>query len=209
MPTLSRDMAGFQVAGACYAIRLYPVSSFRKAGDATVRIKVIGLPGITGFNEPVSLGSDQQHAEFAVADIVLGRTSMGDELRCLRARAQAAPAYREGFVLTLEPGMADPFEQALHQVERISHITASIRSEVQAQLGRDPWQHESDAVLEVVANLEACTPQEAMDRATNAHYDRLFAAEGDHPDYAELGAVLRRPAMIEALNDKRKLLAGL
>lgn len=190
--TIHRDLAGARIEGTRYALRLHPCSEWQADGDPSVHVGVIALP--TDDSEyGIDLTYDATRA-FALEDIELVTTVAGDEMRCLRATAAAsgAPAFREGFVLALEPGVAAHLPNTLQRLDQVSRQAARVRIAAAEQAGRRLWPHEEEAVLEVVAGLALHgTVEEAMRRATSPHYDRLFAPEGDHASYADLGAALR------------------
>jgi hypothetical protein len=70
-------------------------------GEPTISVGVGGLPAHTGHERPVCLEDEGTRTDFVLADIAVDE----HELRCLRDRSEQASAFREGFTLTLEPGM--------------------------------------------------------------------------------------------------------
>ncbi|MGA3983436.1 hypothetical protein ACI2TD_18185 [Ralstonia nicotianae] len=189
---IHRDLAGTRIEGARYALRLHPSDEWQADGDPSLLVSVVALP-VGGNEHGIDLTDDATRA-FALEDIELVATDAGDELRCLRATAarSGAPAYREGFVLALEPGVAAHVPATLQRLDQVSRQAARVRAAAAAQLGRRLLPSEESAVLEVVANLaEHGNVEEALRRAVNYNGDRLFGPEGDHASYADLGAALR------------------
>nr|WP_311530887.1 hypothetical protein [uncultured Ralstonia sp.] len=189
---IHRDLAGTRIEGAHYALRLHPSEEWQADGDPSLHVSVVALP-TEDSEHGIDLTYDATRA-FELKDIELVATEAGDELRCLRATAarSGAPAFREGFVLALEPGVAAHVPATLQRLDQVSRQAAQVRAAAAAQLGRRLLPHEGSAVLEVVANLaEHGTVDDALRLAFNYQGDRLFGKDGDHPSYADLGAVLR------------------
>ena len=101
---IHRDLAGTRIEGAHYALRLHPSEEWQADGDPSLHVSVVALP-TEDSEHGIDLTYDATRA-FELKDIELVATEAGDELRCLRATAarSGAPAFREGFVLALEPG---------------------------------------------------------------------------------------------------------
>lgn len=198
--TIHRDLAGTRIDGTRYAVRVHPSSEWQADGDPSLHVSVVALP-TEDSEHGIDLTYDATRA-FALQDIELVATDAGDELRCLRATAarSGAPAFREGFVLALEPGVAAHLPATLQRLDQVSRQAAQVRAAASAQLGRRLWPHEDAAVLEVVANLaEHGTVDDAMRFALNYPGDRLFGPDGDHSNYADLGAALRRADVVAVL----------
>ncbi|MHA6823877.1 hypothetical protein ACQUKI_20430 [Ralstonia pseudosolanacearum] len=199
--TMHRDLAGARIEGTRYALRLHPCSEWLADGDPSLHVSVIALPA-DGSEYGIDLTDDATRA-FELKDIELAATDAGDELRCLRATAarSGAPAFRQGFVLALEPGMAAHLPGTLQRLDQISRQAAQVRAAAAAQLGRRLWPHEQEAVLDVLAGLARHgTVEEALRRAVNHNGDRLFGSEGDHASYADLGAALRHAEVAAVLD---------
>ncbi|WP_247394640.1 hypothetical protein [Ralstonia pseudosolanacearum] len=198
-PTISRDFAGTRIEGARYAVRLHPVSEWQTDGDPSVAVSVHALP-VDGADHGIDLTYDTEQA-FALTDIELVAAGAGTELRCLRATAakSGALAFRTGFVLVLEPGMADAIDTGLRHTDRVTRAGAHVRAALAPHLGRRLWPHEDAAVLEVTANLaQHRRVDEALHGARNVQYEPMFRA-GSSDSYAELGAALREPEVLAVL----------
>ncbi|MCX4150038.1 MULTISPECIES: hypothetical protein [Paraburkholderia] len=201
MITVHREFDGVRIEGNQYAVWIHPLSDWREPGDATLSIGVDAIsPRWEGW---ARLTSDVPH-EFAAGDVELLETVAGDELRCLCAPHADTPAYRPGFVVTLEPGMRAFLETELPRVERVTHLAAALRTAVEPHLGRTlpeyGWTtllpHERSALVAIAARdvLNGYPPADAMKYAVMLHDGRWgFSDEGDDPQYAELGAALRQP----------------
>ncbi|BCN13380.1 hypothetical protein RPSD_52650 (plasmid) [Ralstonia solanacearum] len=190
--TTRRELAGMRIEGSRYAVRLHPASEWQHDGDPSVSVSVHALP-VDGEDRGIDLTYDTEHV-FALTDIALAATEGGTELRCLRATAarSGAPAFREGFVLALEPGMADAIAEALPHIDRVTQGAAQICSALAPHLGRRLWPHENDAVLEVMANLaQYCGVDSALHAAHTLLGEPMFRADS-RDSYAELGAALRQ-----------------
>lgn len=148
--------------------------------------------------------------DFAAGDVELVETASGDELRCLRAQHADTPAYRPGFVLTFEPGMRVFLYTELPRIERVTHLTAALRAAVEPHLGRtlEPHArstvrpHEAAALMAIASRLLllGSAPAEAIRYAVLLHDHRwAFSDAWDDPQYAELGAALRRPEVLALL----------
>lgn len=193
LPTIYRDLAGTRIEGARYAVRLHPVCEWQTDGDPSVAVSVHALPA-DGADHGIDLTYDTEHA-FALTDIELVAAGDGAELRCLRATAarSGAPAFREGFVLALEPGMADAIATGLQHTDRVTRAAARVRAALAPHLGRRPWPHEEAAVLEVTANLaQHRRVDAALHEARNVQFEPMFRADS-RDSYAELGAALHLP----------------
>lgn len=191
--TMHRDLAGTRIEGARYAVRLHPVSEWQTDGDPSVAVSVHALP-VDDADRGIDLTYDTEHV-FALTDIELVTAGDATELCCLRATAarSGAPAFRAGFVLALEPGMADAIDTGLRHTDRVTRAAAHVRAALAPHLGRRLWPHEEAAVLEVTANLaqHRCV-DDALHGARNVQYEPMFRA-GSSDSYAELGAALRQP----------------
>jgi glycosyltransferase A (GT-A) superfamily protein (DUF2064 family) len=110
--------------------------------------------------------------------------------------------------------MRAEIEAALPRVERVTRLAHALGRAVEAQLDRQfteyDWTtlhpHEAHALTSIAANvvLDGRTPDRATHLAVLTHDNRwAFSEHGDDPQYAELGAALRRPdvvALLEAAN---------
>ncbi|AXV99223.1 hypothetical protein CJO80_27095 (plasmid) [Ralstonia solanacearum] len=207
--TMHRDLAGTRIEGTRYVLRLHPSDEWQTDGDPSLLVSVVALP-TDGSEHGIDLTYDATRA-FALQDIELVATKGGDELRCLRATAarSGAPAFREGFVLALEPGMAAYLPATLQRLDQVSRQAAPVRAAAAAQLGRRLLPSEDSAVLEVVAMLaEYGTVEDALRFAFNYQGDRLFGPNGDHPNYADLGAALRHADVAAVLDQVAAALCG-
>ncbi|NKF95661.1 hypothetical protein GO290_02755 [Ralstonia solanacearum] len=191
--TTCHELAGTRIEGARYAVRLHPASEWQHDGDPSVAVSVHALP-VDGEDHGIDLTYDTEHV-FALTDIALVPAGDGTELRCLRATAarSGAPAFREGFVLALEPGMADAIATALPHIDRVSRAAAQIRRALAPHLGRRLWPHEEDAVLTVTAQLaRQPSVDAALQAARTFQGEPMFRADS-RDSYAELSAALRQP----------------
>ncbi|RAA04931.1 hypothetical protein DOT66_23630 [Ralstonia pseudosolanacearum] len=199
---MHRDLAGTRIEGARYGVRLHPVSEWQSDGDPSVAVSVHALP-VDDADRGIDLTYDAEHV-FALTDIELVTAGDATELRCLRATAarSGAPAFREGFVLALEPGMADAIATGLQHTDRVTRAAARVRAALAPHLGRRLWPHEEAAVLEVTANLAQyrCV-DDALHAARTFQFEPMFRADSSDR-YAELGTALRRPdvqAVLESM----------
>lgn len=203
MASVHRDFDGVRVEGTQYSVWIHPLSEWREPGDATFSIGVDAKsPRWDGW---ARLTHDIPH-EFAAGDVGLAVTAAGDELRCLRAPHADTPAYRPGFVLALEPGMRAFLETELPRIERVTQVAASLRAAVEPYLGRSlqeyGWTtlqpHEAAALTGIAAGamLSGWPPAEAMRYGVALAGRWAFSEDGDDPQYAELGAALRRPDVL-------------
>ena len=191
--TISRELAGTRIEGARYAVRLHPLSEWQHDDDPCMAVSVHALP-VDGDDHGIDLTYDAERV-FALTDIALVPAGDGTELRCLRATAarSGAPAFREGFVLALEVGMAEAIAPALQHTARVTRAAAQVRAALAPHLARRLWPHEDAAVLEVVANLaELPDVDAALDAARTVQCAPMFRADSSN-SYAELGAALRQP----------------
>ncbi|MDT8840217.1 hypothetical protein ParKJ_22600 [Paraburkholderia fungorum] len=209
MATVHRDFDGVRIEGTQYSVWVHPLSDWREAGDATLSIGVDAKsPRWDGW---ARLTHDIPH-DFAAGDVELVAASAGrgDELRCLRAPHADTPAYLPGFVLVLEAGMRAFLETELPRVERVTHLAATLRAAVEPHLNREPaeyaWTavkpHERSALVAVASRavLHGYVPAEAIAYAVLKHDGSwTFSEQGDDPQYAELGAALRRPEVLALL----------
>jgi hypothetical protein len=202
MVTVHRDFDGVRIEGSHYAVVLHPAGAWREAGDATLHISVLAAPALTGWESWTCLAGEDTPRHFTAADVGFGSSPAGtEELRCLYAGIERAPAFREGLVFALEPGMRAPIETALPAVERVARAAGAMRDAVEPHLGRRPHPHEDNAISELVALrvLDQLTPADALARTRGYKDAPLFDGRGDHPSYTELGAALRRDDVITVL----------
>ncbi|MBN3815853.1 hypothetical protein G3N57_04190 [Paraburkholderia sp. Se-20369] len=191
-----------------YAIRLHPVTDSPDAVNApAVTVSVLARPALTGYDRDVRLEAENVAHDFALADIAVE----AGELRCLRACDEHAPRFREGFTLSLEDGMAEQLATYLPRIERVSVLAARVRDVVRTALNRPtwpaPWPHERAAIADVVAHvvLDGRELSHAMALAMNFTGRCVFSeADGDDPQYAELGAALRTPEITRLLDATNK-----
>lgn len=199
--TVHRDHSGVRIEGTHYSVWLYPALVYQRNDSATL---LIGVDATSRrWDGWARLGSDEPN-NFAAGDVELVQTPAGtDELRCLRASDQGAAAYRSGFVLTLEPGMRAFLETELPRIERVAQTAMAVQAAVEPLLGRTLQQYalttvrpdEADAIARFVARvvLDGEDPETALRFAVRLHDRWAFSGDGDDPQYAELGAALRRP----------------
>lgn len=205
---IAPDLAGVRLEGAHYALRLHPSSDWQAEGDPSVHISVIALPS-ERREHGINLTYDAPRA-FALADIELATTAAGDELRCLRAIAAdaGATAFRTGFVMTLEPGMAAHLPATLQRLDRISRAAAQVREALCRQMGRRLWPHEADVLLKMVARLAGQgVVDETGHRLLDTNVDGPIAPDLDPPGDAELGAALRHAEVLQVLEQVREAFA--
>ena len=207
MATVHRGFDGVRIEGTQYSVWVHPLSEWREPGDATLSIGVDAKS--PAWDDWARLTHDVPHY-FAASDVDLATTAAGDELRCLRASSADTPAYRPGFVLTLEPGMRVFLETELPRVEQVTHVAATLRAAVEPHLGRTLAQyasttvqpHERSALVAVASRvvLLGNSPAEAIAYAVLLHDHRwAFSDAWDDPQYAELGPALRRPEVLALL----------
>lgn len=201
MVTVHLDFDGIRVEGQQYTVWVHPLSGWRATGDATLSIGVDARS--SRWDGWARLTHDMPHA-FALGDVELADTPAGDdELRCLRAQQDDLPAWRPGFVFTLEPGMRAFLATELPRVDQVSRLAGALRGAVEPHLGRAleeyAWStlrpHEATALVSVASAviLRGRTPAEALAYAVLLHDGRwAFSDEGDDPQYAELGSALRQ-----------------
>lgn len=206
MASVHPDFDGVRIKGAQYSVWIHPLTDWRKPGDATLSIGVDAKS--PRWDDWARLTHDIPN-DFAASDVELVEAPARDELRCLRGNADT-PAYRPGFVLTLEPGMRAFLATELPRVERVTHLAASLRAAVEPHLGRTLAQyatttllpHERSALVAVASRavLHGYVPAEAIAYAVLKHDGSwAFSDQGDDPQYAELGAALRQPKVLALL----------
>ncbi|WP_347027431.1 hypothetical protein ABEG10_38285 (plasmid) [Burkholderia cenocepacia] len=192
MIEIQRLQAGVMLQCPHYMIQLIPVSSADSLGSPTIIVSVLARPALTGDDRNVRLEAYDVRHEFQLPDIAID----AHEMRCLRIAYERAPLFREGFTLTLEEGMAEQLAAYLPRIDLISLVVTGVSEAVKPKLGRAPLPHEQAVIADVVAStvLDQSTPAQAMAFAMGLCSECVFSeTRGDHPDYAELGAALRRP----------------
>lgn len=101
-------------------------------------------------------------------------------------------------------------ETELPHVERVTHLAATLRAAVEPHLGRTRAQyatttllpHQRSALVAVASRavLHDYVPAEVIAYAVLKHDGSwVFSDAGDDPQYAELGAALRRPEVLALL----------
>ncbi|MCL1622594.1 hypothetical protein [Ralstonia pseudosolanacearum] len=187
--TVHRSQAGVWIAGPGYRLILQPCGGWQVQGDPSVYVDVLV---VTGDEDTGSAQRSQRGRSFARREIELD----GDELRCLRAAPQLGGlALREGFVLTLVPGMVAVVEAQLDHMDRLTREAAALVSTLRPFLRRRLWPHEDAALLEAVAYRQRFpTLEDALHQVVDSAGVPCFGERGD-AHYAELNAALRAPAV--------------
>ena len=150
--TVHLSQTGVCIEGTGYTLVLQPCGGWQVPGDPSVYADVLVE---TGAETVAASQRSQRGRSFARSEIALHRTAAGDELRCLRAVPQLGePVLRDGFVLTLVPGMAAVVEAQLDHIDRLTRDAAALVSAIKPLLRRRFWPHEDRALLEAVANRQ-------------------------------------------------------
>ncbi|HHV7521242.1 TPA: hypothetical protein ACUNF5_002723 [Burkholderia orbicola] len=203
MIEVQRLQAGVLLAGPHYMIQLTPVSSADSLGSPTVSVSVLARPELTGDDRNVRLEAYDVRHDFRLVDIAID----AHEMRCLRVAYERAPLFREGFTLTLEDGMAEQLAAYLPRIDLISLVAFGVGDAVKPMLGRAPAPHEQAVIADVVAStvLDQSTPAQAMAFAMAFGSECVFSeTRGDHPDYVEIGAILRTPTIVAILQETQQ-----
>lgn len=140
-PTACRQWDGVYITGQHIALELYPNA------EGTIRVSVIGLPAITGFDGPCRLSSCEPLPQFAPTEIQVHDT----RLECFAVDA-FAPSLRTGFRLELEPGMAPLLRAWLTKLATVAAASKVIADKFNAQL-QAPIYHMLNAITSVVARI--------------------------------------------------------
>ena len=140
--TLHFAPAGFELASE----RLGVVLAARATG--TLAVSVVDYPALTGLEVETALLDAGVSREFAPGDIVVE----GHRLVCL-AREPLAPQLAQGFVLQLEPGMADVLLAWLPRLERVAATAADVARRIEAVRGLEPSGAGLAFCAEVVAGV--------------------------------------------------------
>lgn len=159
-PSTHRFWQGIVIQGDQIALELLP-----SCHEARVAVTPCALAALTGRERGARLAPDELPNSYLAADIAVHHT----ELRCLAADAEF-PCYRQGFTLTLEPGMAPLLRQWLPRLFDVARVATDIAGLVDAQLraGLTPLylQHLYGLVACVAAGvvLDGEAPPEALAR---------------------------------------------
>ncbi|ENZ74887.1 MULTISPECIES: hypothetical protein [Pseudomonadota] len=212
--TVARTKAGVVIEGEHLQIYLDSIS-WIEPDDATVAISVAAKSA--NWDDWANM-TYEQRCTFTAAGVELVTTEAGaDELRCLR-RDCAVPSFRMGFTLTLEPGMRAFLTTELPKIELVSKAGAAVRMAVEPHLARERRQHAQSTITDheaaiinrIVAKviLDGYTFGDALRYGQWTHDDTwAFSDSGDHPQYAELGAALRKPDVIAAIEASAEVAA--
>lgn len=204
--TVSRSSAGVLIEGDSLMITLDPIS-WPEPDGATIRISVAAKSEQWDGWANMTY---EQRCYFTAAGVELVSTAAGDdELRCLR-RDPSVPSFSTGFTLTLEPGMRAFLATELPKIELVSKAGASVRAAAEQHLVRElkPYaqstisDHEAEIVNRFVSRviLDGDSTEDALRYAHLMHDGSwAFSDSGDHPKYAELGAALRKPDVVAAI----------
>lgn len=147
-----RRHAGIEVEGQGITIEIQPCADENSNGPL-VSVNVIAKPALTGFDRGCRL-SHELHDDFTLDDI-----SVDDALLTCLAPSPSAPAYRQGFSVALESGMAALVRQALPRIARVSALaSAAVRAVGERMPPPDDgalclWPHHRDIIKQLVADV--------------------------------------------------------
>jgi len=186
-------MAGVSITGERIGIDLHPDMEPNEKEDApgAVRIVATAAPEATDLDCWCAVGNSDTRAAFAPDEIHLE----DNELLCLARRAPGMPQYREGFALSLEPGMGSVLAVWLPRLLRASVVAQAVLRRISASRGREAWPHEASIVAEVVARrvLDGLPLDDAFAMATDSDGERYFPRE------ETMFAALHDPAVLPLL----------
>jgi hypothetical protein len=173
MATVRRTHAGVEIASEHYRIVLLPIAYAWCAGDpdaeaqTEIAVSVSATAALIGGDRGVRL----QPVEVAPNYPVDGITVKPDRLLCARQSVPEAPAFREGFALELEAGMADLLSTWLPRIDRTAKLAQRLYGVAQTQLGRQPLPHECNAIDDVAADnvLDGDAAAGAIEGALNGY----------------------------------------
>ncbi|KWN65882.1 hypothetical protein [Burkholderia stagnalis] len=209
MPEVDQLNAGLAIRGERYRVEIQPRACrhVHEEFDGTMYISVAARSSSWGDDWARVTGDASILARRQ--DVRLTLTAGGlDELQVLPAKYADLPEFRAGFTLTLEPGMREPILVALQRVECVAQLTTAVCTVIEPLLGRTReldaltvlQLHEVDAIKAIAAGIvlgkKCAAAAIRWSVLLPPHYTTwAFAESGDHPNYAELGAVLRQPAV--------------
>lgn len=161
MAEQSRVGSGFSVFSERLEVLLRPNE------DGLIGVRVLAMPALTGFDQACRVQSEGAPVEFGMDEISIA----GDTLMCLR-KIPEAPAFREGFVLDLDPGMAALIREALPKLGQVAELAKELHTQVQPHVQENGWNHLLSFLPEVAGHvvLDGCTTPEAIRRAAAHHF---------------------------------------
>lgn len=141
-PSVTRLWNGVRIAGQQFEIDIDPYASGR------LGVNVVALPEMTGFDRPCRLGdTEARRIDFLPSEIIVSDT----ELSCLSAD-RYAPVLRQGFVLTLEPGMAQLLRAHLPALGVVATVSQQVADLVAVQIA-PPIDHLLDCIPAIAARI--------------------------------------------------------
>jgi hypothetical protein len=163
MPEIQRDATGVCVSTALYQVHLHPVVAF-PSEPVSMFVRVFATAELVGYDEDWL--HDDKMRGFAFEEIVVTDT----HLECWRPPnppSSQAKAFRKGFSLGLEPGMAEALRAWIPPIRRIARVTHAISKEISGTRNRTLTRNEQTRVAQVVSArvFDACAPDRAVSLA--------------------------------------------
>ncbi|MGH8032965.1 MAG: hypothetical protein ACREO8_11535 [Luteimonas sp.] len=180
LPKCSRYFAGFRFDATQQALTIVPLS------DGELSISAIALPTHTGFTQACNLSSDAPY--FSPDELVVHE----DRLICLHP-STFANFYASGFVMRLEPGMAELIRKSLNRLRLVALNAKDALTQITNSLGEVPYPHLRDALVETLAliGLDDWEPEHALDHCLDRYEQtdhrkafRSAAKQAIAPDYS-------------------------
>ena len=138
-----RLWSGIEVQGADLAIGILP------GIDGALGVRVVAHPGLTGFSNVCSLGTDSfSRLRFSAEGIKINHTS----LECF-ALDTCAPLVSEGFRANIETHMADTLRAWLPRLAETAVLAAAVACAAKRALGNVPHAHYLDGFVSGLAAL--------------------------------------------------------
>jgi hypothetical protein len=125
-PAVHRVWQGVRLEGEQIHLQLLPHH------DGRLSVTVYAQPALTGWDRTARVTPDKLPNHYAADEIAVRDT----ELTCLAVEASHVPHYRQGFALTLEPGMAQLLRAWLPQLLEVAALASDIMERVDSSCAR-------------------------------------------------------------------------
>lgn len=210
MPEVNRYNSGLAIQGERFRVTIQPSAYHFEFGAPGAALYIAVDARSSSWGDDWARVTGDIEVAARPQDVCVTQTAGGmqDVLQVLPPKHADLPEFRTGFTLALEPGMREPILAALPRVKRVTQLTAAVGHVVEPLLGRTreldahtalKW-YEIAAIESIAAGI--VLGEKPVNDAIKwsvllppEYTTWAFSEDGDHPHYAELGAVLRQPAV--------------
>ncbi len=158
---IRRQFSGVRVDGLGLGVTLMP------GAHGQISVTISAFPTITPYDCVCSLHNEGSVTDFAPSCIHI----VGNTLQCLQ-NSNTVLAFREGFILDLEPGMKEFIQDVYPKLVHIAELSARVFLRVDTLMKERGIAHMADFIPNVVAKivLDGQDVEQALASAACEHF---------------------------------------